>query len=270
MPPAAMAQNPYLETSNAIVAALARGTENSRFEQPRDLRDQLLNAVHSEEASPEQVETRGLHSPDSLLGHITDRQGYIAGFDLGATFIAQRIATSGFQFELLNTPDEAPFEIDGAPAWLLTKPPHAFAHACLLAPRVKERELDLDSVEYALDAAIEQLIEQRRRIEHVEICQGDRSYCVSTPPGLPRFVPQVALIQTALLPVLSGDTLDSTRSEAIERHLAHWASSEALEPYRSAVWGLGPRELAHWCEPVPALMRVTARVAYVCLMTKMH
>lgn len=265
-----MRQHPHLETFNAIVAALARGTVHSRFERPRDLRDRLLNAVHSEEASPEQVETQDLRSPENLLGHITDRQGYIAGFDLGATFIAQRIATSGFQLESPNAPNETPLEIDGAPAWLITKPPHAFAHACLLAPRVKERELNLDTVEYALDAAIEQLIEQRRRIEHVEIRHRDRSYCVSASPGLPRFVPQVALIQTALLPVLNGDTLDGTRFEAIERHLAHWASSEALDPYRSAVWGLGPRELAHWCEPVPALMRVTARVAYLCLMTRVN
>ena len=265
-----MAQNPYLETFNAIVAALARGTEHSRFEQPRDLQNRLLNPVPSEEASPEQVETRGLRSPENLLGHITDGQGYIAGFDVGATFVAQRIATSGFQLESIKPPDETPLEIDGAPAWLLTKPPHTFAHACLLAPRVKERELNLVTVEYALDAAIEQLMGQRRRIEHVEIRHGDHRYCVSAPPCLPRFMPQVALIQTALLPVLGGDTLDGTRFEAIERHLAHWASSEALDPYQAAVWGLGPRELAHWCEPVPALMRVTARVAYVCLMTRVN
>ncbi|WP_172202792.1 hypothetical protein [Niveibacterium sp. COAC-50] len=265
-----MRQHPNLEAFNAIVAALARGTEHSRFEQPRDLQSRLLNAVRSKDASPEQVETRGLHSPENLLGHITDRQGYIAGLDLGATFITQRIATSGFQIELVNTPDETPLELDGAPAWLLTRPPHTFAHACLLAPRVKERELNLDSVEYALDAAIEQLIEQRRRIEHVEIRHGEHLYCLSAPPSLPRFMPQVALIQTALLPVLGGDTLDGTRFEAIERHLAHWASSEALDPYQAAVWGVGPRELAHWCEPVPALMRVTARVAYICLMTRVR
>lgn len=258
-----MQQNPYLEAFIAIVASLARGTEQSRFEQPRDLQNRLLNALHSDEASPEQVETRSLHSAANLLRHLTS-------VEPNAAFVAQRIAARGFQLEQLNTPDETPIEIDGAPAWLLTRPPHAFAHACLLAPRVRQRELTLDTIEYALDAAIEQLIEQRRRIEHIEIRHRNHPYCVSTPPGPPRFVPQVPLVQIAMLPVLNGDTLDGTRFEAIEKHLAHWASSEALEPYRSAVWGLGPRELAHWCEPAPALMRVTARVAYVCLTTRVN
>jgi hypothetical protein len=265
-----MTQNPYLETFNAIVAALARGTEHSRFEQPRDLRDRLLNAVHSKEASPEQVETRGLNSPESLLGHITDRQGYQPGFELDAAFVAQGVSALRLQLEQLTAPDETPLEIDSAPAWLLIKPPLSLAYACLLAPRVRQREQSLDTIEYALDEVIEDLIEQRRRIEQSEIRHRDHNYCVSTQPGLPRVMPQVALVQIALLPVLSGDTLDRTRFEAIERHLAHWASSEALEPYRSGVWGLGPRELAHWCEPAPALMSVTARVPYVCLMTRVN
>jgi len=258
-----MLQNPYRAAFQVIVAALARGAAHSRLEQPRDLRDRLMNALNKAEASPEQTETLAFNSPDSLSYHLTRGES-------PAKFLTERLEASGWYGEMLTQPDEAPLDIDGKPAWLITQSPSSSARACLLAPQVFRPEDNLSTIEYALDAAIEQLIAQRERVKDLEVHHQSSSYRLSACSDLPRLLPQVPLVQIALLPVLNGDGLDIGRFEAIERSLSHWASSEALDPYRDAVWGLGPREIAHWCEPVPLLRRITARVPYVCLMTRVN
>lgn len=222
-----------------------------------------MNALHKTEASPEQTETLTFNSPESLTYHLTQGES-------PAKFLTERLEAYGWCVEMLTQPDEAPLHIDGEPAWLITQAPSFGARACILAPRVFRPEDDLSTIEYALDAALEQLIAQRERVKDLEVRHQSSSYRLSASSDLPRPVPQVPLVQIALLPVLNGDGLDIGRFEAIERSLAHWASSEALDPYRDAVWGLGPREIAHWCEPVPLLRRITARVTYVCLMTRVN